>query len=196
MPKALMRYQQTGDLHFVTFSCYQRKPYLGSAKARDVFLEALETMRLRYEFWVSGYVVMPEHIHLLVSEPEKASLSKALQALKLSVAVKRKERPFWQARYYDFNVYTKRKHEEKLSYMHRNPVARGLAAEPDQWKWSSFRHHWNGEIGKVAIESRWTAARRECAVVKAHVSEARHGAPASVVAKCHTAHLPPCETKN
>jgi putative transposase len=189
MPKALVRYQQTRDPHFVTFSCYQRRPYLGSAKTRDIFLKTLETMRQRYGFWLSGYVVMPEHVHLLISEPEKAALSKALQAIKLSVAVQRKERPFWQARYYDFNVYTKRKHEEKLSYMHRNPVVRELVAEPDEWRWSSFRHHWIGEISAVEIESRWTASLRDCVAMKAHVSEARHGAPASVIAKSDVDHV-------
>ena len=164
MPKSLVRYQQTGDLHFVTFSCYRRQPHLGQASARDLFERSLEAMRLRYDFIVSGYVVMPEHVHLLVSEPRKALLAKALQALKLSVAVQRHERPFWQARYYDFNVYTARKHTEKLRYMHRNPVGRGLAAQPEQWAWSSFRHYATGETGTVEIESPWTATRRDRAL--------------------------------
>jgi putative transposase len=108
MPTGLVRYQHTGDIHFVTFSCYRRRPYLGTPSAKDLFERSLETMRLRYDFFVSGYVVMPEHIHLLIGEPQKATLSKALQAVKLSVAVQRTERPFWQARYYDFNVHTER----------------------------------------------------------------------------------------
>ena len=91
-----------------------------------MFVRALESMRVRYEFFVSGYVVMPEHVHLLVSEPPKVLLAKALQALKLAVAVKREERPFWQARYYDFNVFSAAKRMEKLNYMHQNPVTRGL----------------------------------------------------------------------
>jgi putative transposase len=95
---------------------------------------------------------MPEHVHLLVSEPQKTSLSKAIQALKLSVAVQRNERPFWQARYYDFNVFTDRKRVEKLKYMHRNPVVRGLVTEPEQWVWSNFRYYSAGEIGTVSIE--------------------------------------------
>ena len=136
MPKSLVRYQQSGDLHFITFSCYRRQPHLGVASARDLFERSLETMRLRYDFFISGYVVMPEHIPLLVSEPRKAIFAKALQALKLSVAVQRRERPFWQARYYDFNVYTAKKHIEKLRYMHRNAVRRGQTGEkgpPDDY---------------------------------------------------------------
>jgi len=70
-------------------------------------------------------------------------------------------RPFWQARYYDFNVFTARKHVEKLRYMHRNPVKRGLVERPEDWQWSSFRHYAAGVRGTVEIESFWTAALRE-----------------------------------
>jgi putative transposase len=113
---------------------------------------------------VLGYVVMPEHVHLLVSEPEKEQLSIAIQALKQSVARRlalRSAEPFWQARYYDFNLWSNRKRVEKLRYIHRNPVARGLVARPEDWKWSSYRHYLTGVEGRVEIESEWTARRRE-----------------------------------
>ena len=103
---------------------------------------------------------MPEHVHLLLSEPKKAILSKAIQALKLSVSVQSRERPFWQPRYYDFNVHNEEKRVEKLRYMHRNPVVRGMVAKPEDWPWSSFRHYATGVVGTVEIESSWTAARR------------------------------------
>jgi putative transposase len=160
MPRGLTRFQQTGEFHFLTFSCYHRSPYLGSAAARDLFESALETIRRRYMFVVSGYVVMPEHVHLLVSEPRDGILSRAIQAIKLSVAVRRTERPFWQARYYDFNVHSRDKHVEKLRYIHRNPVLRGLAPKPEDWRWSSYRHYLTGTEGVVEIESEWTSARR------------------------------------
>ena len=104
MPRDLVRFQETGELHFVTFSCYERRAYLGTPEARDLFERALERMRVRYDFFVSAYVVMPEHVHFLVSEPRTVRLATALQALKLFVAVQRTERPFWSHRYYDFNV--------------------------------------------------------------------------------------------
>ena len=160
MPTGLRHYQQAGDLHFLTFSCYHRFAYFNTAEARDLFESALERVRERYAFVVKGYVVMPEHVHLLVSEPREGSLAKAIQALKLSVARRRPERPFWQARYYDFNVWAADKETEKLKYLHRNPVARGLVIKPDDWRWSSFRHHANGQTGVVEIESHWTAFRR------------------------------------
>ncbi len=160
MTRGLIRYQQCGDFHFLTFSCFHRRPFLGTAAARNLFEAALERIRRRYLFSVVGYVAMPEHVHLLVSEPRTANLACAIQALKLSVARRRAERPFWQARYYDFNVHAREKVSEKLRYMHRNPVARGLAQSPEQWAWSSYRHYDSGEPGTVEIESIWTAATR------------------------------------
>jgi putative transposase len=161
----LKRYQFTGELHFVTFSCYQRKPYLSSPAARSLFEETLERMRVRYRFFIIGYVVMPEHVHLLVGEPESASLSTAIHGLKLSVSKLLRQHPFWLSRYYDFNVHSGQKHIEKLRYIHRNPVKRGLVQEPMDWQWSSFRHYATGERGVVEIESFWTRELREKASV-------------------------------
>jgi putative transposase len=161
MPSGLHRYQQTGQLHFITFSCYRRLAYLGDAASRELFESALERIRKRYSWAVLGYVVMPEHVHLLVNEPGRARLGQAIQALKLSVSVRQRGRPFWQARYYDFNVWTAEKEAEKLEYMHRNPVARGLVQRPEDWKWSSSRHYATGCEGTVEVESFWTEWRRE-----------------------------------
>ena len=160
MPRGLVRYQQTSNFHFVTFSCFHRLAYLRLPAARDLFEDALERTRRRAQFVVAGYVVMPEHVHLLIGEPLRGTVADAIHALKLSVTLRRTERPFWQARYYDFNVHNEKKRIEKLHYMHRNPVVRGLVAEPEDWPWSSFRHYATGHIGTVAIESQWTAFRR------------------------------------
>jgi putative transposase len=158
MPRGLRRYQYTGDLHFLTFSCYRRKPYLGTPTARTRFESSLEKTRHRYEFNVLGYVVMPEHIHLLVTEPKTEPLSTAMQALKQSVSRHLGNgEPFWQTRYYDFNVRTERKRIEKLRYMHRNPVERGLVASPDQWPWSSFHQYALGLQKTVAVTIPWAA---------------------------------------
>jgi putative transposase len=69
--------------------------------------------------------------------------------------------PFWQERYYDFNVWSERKFVEKLRYIHRNPVTRGLVERPEDWPWSSFRHYATGAVVPVEIESQWTARARE-----------------------------------
>ena len=160
MARGLVRFQQCGCFHFLTFSCYHRLAHLGSAEARTLFEAALERIRVRYLFVVAGYVVMPEHVHMLVSEPREGVLAQAIQALKLSVAKGRPENPFWQERYYDFNVWNPDKVTEKLDYMHRNPVVRRLVAKPEDWAWSSYRHDASGMEGTVEIESFWAAARR------------------------------------
>ncbi|MGA8432856.1 MAG: hypothetical protein WB729_23745 [Candidatus Sulfotelmatobacter sp.] len=138
---------------------------------------------------------MPEHVHLLVSEPQRETLSIVIQALKLGVvrsiqcsgggsvvaAAPRSRKTgetwgtpfshtpfshtpfshtpvsgkpanrFWQARFYDFNVWTEKKRIEKLRYIHLNPVKRGLVASPELWRWSSFRWYLCGEAGPVRI---------------------------------------------
>jgi len=94
---------------------------------------------------------MPEHVHLLVSEPKLKLLSTALAILKRSVSHRRPEKPFWLTRYYDFNVSENDKLLEKLKYIHRNPVLRGLVAKPEDYQWSSFRNYAFHEQGPVTI---------------------------------------------
>lgn len=171
-----VRYQHQGCLHFITFSSYQRMPLLNSPEAKDAIEHELERVRRWYGFCVAGYVLMPEHVHLLVSEPERKGLSVAIQMLKQITS--RKLRPkhlaqFWQVRYYSFPVWTEKKRIEKLRYIHRNPVQRGLVAKPEDWRWSSCLHYATGKEGVVEIESQWTASKRERfgvgpSVVKAH----------------------------
>jgi putative transposase len=203
MTETLRRFYGGHDLHSLTFSCYQRQPLFSEPARRDLFLKTLERVRRRYRLVVVGYVVMPEHVHLLVSEPQRASLSTAMQALKLGLARSlqissaegytsskqqrnnlrddcrtlkvgcpmsrricetwdydglrvsprraKKSNPFWMPRFYDFNVWTEKKRIEKLRYIHRNPVARGLVASPEQWPWTSFRWYSSGEVGPVKI---------------------------------------------
>jgi len=86
VPKDLKRFYGNGDLHLITASCYRRQPLLGSLLRRDLFLKVLADMRQRYGFVVVGYVVMPEHFHLLISEPEHGNPSVVIQSLKLGVA--------------------------------------------------------------------------------------------------------------
>jgi putative transposase len=171
MPTNLRRYYGAGYSHFITTSCYQRRPLLGTPRSRDLFLEVLEQIRQRHQFVVVGYVVMPEHVHLLLTEPELGNLSLMLAALKQTFAHRllrelRAESSaqtnalwstpvavglIWLRRFYDFVVFTEKKRVEKLRYMHRNPVQRGLVLKPEEWLWSSFRHYAYGERGPVLV---------------------------------------------
>jgi putative transposase len=165
MPWGLKRFQQTGDLHFLTISCYRRLPRFDSAQARSCFETALDGARQWYGFTVIAYVVMPEHVHLLISEPKRASLATVLQMLKQTISKRMRrmgcESPLWQSRYFDENVHLARQRVTVMKYIHRNPVKRNLCAKPEDWDWSSFRHYATGVQGVVEIESEWTARRRE-----------------------------------
>jgi putative transposase len=86
MPWGLTRFQKSRQLHFITFRCYRRLPYLESDRAKRLFERALEQARRQYRMYVIGYVVMPEHVHLLVTEPERENLAIVIQAIKQSVA--------------------------------------------------------------------------------------------------------------
>src|SRR5581483_10426992 len=146
-----------------TCSCYHRLPLLAAPERRDLFLTILEEVRQAYRFEVIGYVVMPEHFHLLMSEPEVGDPSTAMKVLKMRFARRvhktdqRSSPLLWQKRFYDFNVCTKSKRIEKLRYIHRNPVTRGLVGQPDQWTWSSFRSYLYGEPGRVHLKVLETA---------------------------------------
>ena len=134
MANRLHRYYGAGYLHFITTGCYQRRPLLGSRKNRDLFLKVLEQVRHRYRFVVVGYVVMPEHVHLLFGEPERGDPPVVMQALKQGFARRLlrqlRLRPgprqgqlwdaslesghIWQRRFYDSVVFSEKKRVAKL----------------------------------------------------------------------------------
>ena len=173
MRNSLRRYYGRGDLHFLTFSCYRRLPLLGTARARTCFVNVLGQVRSAHKFQLLGYVVMPEHVHLLITEPPDGNPSKSLQVLKQRVSRtlrgrKRKSSaqqlslPFrggpytatlWQRRFYDFNVWSEKKLREKLDYMHRNPVQRKLVTHLKDWPWSSWSFYAKGEAGLIRIDN-------------------------------------------
>jgi len=160
-------------MHFITCSCLRRRPLLDDPARRTLFLEILEEVRRKHQFVIAAYVVMPEHFHLLVSEPDECDLSRVMQVLKQRVArrllpdlrrsgLSTDEEHFWQRRFYDFNVWSAAKHAEKVHYIHQNPVRRGLVAEPEQWAWSSFRACAYREPGIVLVNapgSAWLRVR-------------------------------------
>jgi putative transposase len=172
MANKLIRHYGRGHLHFITFTCYRRLPLLRSVRARNVFVQILGEVRERYGFSLVGYVVMPEHIHLLISEPVKGTPSTVIQVLKQRVSrcLRRKRRApagqlnlifpsgddsmprFWQRRFYDFNVWSLKKKVEKLHYMHMNPLKRKLVDHPKDWPWSSFSFYANPKYGLIRVD--------------------------------------------
>ena len=149
----------------------------------------LEQARRKYRFVVHGYVLMPEDFHPLITEPEIGDPSVVMKVVKERFTRQLNQRrepasaqptlwdstpaPVWQKRFYDFNVWSEKKRIEKLRYMHRNPVKRGLVIPPDQWKWSSFRAYWNGERGLVRVNyQEWPLEIQACPVEKFRVRSA------------------------
>ena len=174
MPTGLKRRYGQQHLHFITCSCYRRLPLFASAHARNLFVKILGQVRNRYGFALAGYVVMPNHIHLLIGEPATGTPSTVMQVLKQRTSRRLRRKPrkkissqqltlpfqqpndllpqFWQPRFYDFNVWSQSKFVEKLHYMHMNPIKRKLVTHPRDWPWSSFSFYAKKETGLVRID--------------------------------------------
>ena len=173
MARKLIRHYGHGHLHFITFTCYRRLPLLRSVRARNAFVQILGETRDRYGFSLVGYVVMPAHIHLLISEPAKGTPSTVIQVLKQRVSrrMRRRKRSiaeqtslafagghdalrrFWQRRFYDFNVWSLKKKVEKLHYMHMNPLKRKWVEHPRDWPWSSFAFYSDLKSGLIRVDT-------------------------------------------
>jgi len=158
MTQGLQRIYGRNDLHFITCSCFRRQKLLDTPSRKNLFLEELERLRESKGFRVEGYVLMPEHFHLLISEPSKGNPSTVMQLLKQRTAAKfNRERKvpvgttFWQARFYDFNVYTHEREWKRYSTFTTTGDA-SLVDDPLDWAWSSCRFYRNNEPGPVVIE--------------------------------------------
>jgi putative transposase len=156
-----------GHTHFLTFSTYQRRRLLDSAETRDIVLEVLQKCLITHRAGCTGFVVMPNHVHALICGDEDFKITPFVQAWKKTSSYRiRKffERslvkyeqlcptncPIWQARFYDYNVDSQEKVNEKLGYMHENPIRAGLCETSLDWNWSSCRFYELGELVGVTI---------------------------------------------
>jgi len=155
--KTCRRYDVAGHAHYLTFSCFQRRPLLADDQARRCLLAALESARLKHPFDLWAYVIMSEHVHAVILPHPGSRISEILQAIKQPVAqtAARRERQrhrahptggaehsrrFWlPGGGYDRNVWSDVEAHEKIGYVHANPVRRGLVAFAEDWPWSSAR---------------------------------------------------------
>lgn len=155
--------------HFITFSCYHRRRWLDHDQAKRILLGVLNEELAAFEARCVGFVVMPDHVHALIWFSKTGRLSSFMQQWKgrSSKLIKRfageslpefvsrlpKADPVWQVRFYSFEVYSTEKLEEKLNYMHLNPVRAGLVESTAEWKWSSAR--WYLEKRSVGVPIHW-----------------------------------------
>ncbi len=163
MPYGLKRFHQAESLHFITFSCYHRLPYLADPTSKTLTEQILERTRARHQARIYAYVLMPEHLHLLINEPPAILLDQFLKSFKQETSrrLKGTRKQFWQTRYYDKNIRGPEALSEVIQYIHQNPVARGLVSNPEAYPWSSYRHYATNHPGPIEIESQSTATRRE-----------------------------------
>jgi putative transposase len=171
--KQLRRIEAPGQARFLTFSCYHRLPLLDNEKIKSLFAHALAALREEGRFDLYGWVVMPEHVHLLVFPHLPAHpISSTLRQLKRSIAQAvlnrwsqldapilsritdaHQTRRFWQTGGgYDRNIISQEELLEKLNYIHENPVKRGLAASAADYLWSSARWYAGDRTGPIPID--------------------------------------------
>ena len=137
-----------GTARFVTFSCYRRLPLLDDDGIKQALIHTLDIYRRRNKFHLFGYVIMPEHVHLVLLPSRGVALGPLLGTMKSHVAKrvmrghsKGQRHVLWQARCYDHNCRTVETTLEKINYCHMNPVKRGLVSDPAAWIWSSYRNY-------------------------------------------------------
>lgn len=160
-------------IRFITFSCERRLPLLGHPGIRDVFVAAMAEAKLRFRFDLFAWVVMPEHVHILIRPRDGIPASRLLNFVKKSVAqrvitrwkrlkapvltaiVRDDESPrFWQkGGGFDRNVREAAEFAKEVRYIHRNPVERGLVANPEDWQWSSVRWWMGMRDGELECDS-------------------------------------------
>ncbi len=141
---------------------------LDCSPLRDTLLDLLAVKLCDYDGICSGYVVMPDHVHLIVWFGLSSQLSRFLKSWKQTSSLRLKAMlrgvaprfagkipprdPFWQPGYYPFNLYSQKKAEQKLDYMHKNPVTAGFVRSAIDWQWSSARHYLLGDPSVVPLE--------------------------------------------
>jgi putative transposase len=138
---------------------------LHAPEARNFAVQILGEARERFRFALVGYVIMPEHVHMLIGESPRVLPAIVVQVFKQRVSLRMREkrreqlmrspaqlpeeagelRRFWQRRYYDLNIHTQAKMREKLEYMHANPLAEKLVDHPRDWPWSSWSYYGTGD---------------------------------------------------
>ncbi|MBU8932489.1 MAG: transposase [candidate division Zixibacteria bacterium] len=137
-----------GTARFVTFSCYRHLPCLSTPRIRDIAVEELRRVAQKYDIRILGFVIMPDHVHLVLWPPDGTQLGRVIGEMK-SLSARRvfseqtsiqsgKKRVLWQRRCYDHNCRTPEVVKEKIKYCHGNPMRAGLVSSLADWRWSSY----------------------------------------------------------
>ena len=120
--KTCKAFDEPGQAHALTFSCFGRQRFLSRERSCRWTIDAIRQAGAKYGFQLWAYVLMPEHVHLMLGEPKRSKLEDIFRALKTQTSKRLKgdRLQFWQRRYYDFNAHSEEKRVEKIRYIHRN----------------------------------------------------------------------------
>ena len=166
-----------GHAHFTTINIYKRIPILQNSKFCDLIIENLEYYRKKFQYRLLGYVILPDHLHMIVIPNSRTKYSDIIRDFKKGVAfavIKRlsnarnqnlldkfslnqvrrdgQRHSIWQRKYFDFNIFSEKKFLEKLEYMHNNPVNLKLVENPGDWRYSSWRNYYLGESSIISVD--------------------------------------------
>jgi putative transposase len=154
-------FDEPGHAHFLTFSCYRRLPLLSKERTRTWFVRNLQLARVHFDFELWAWVIMPEHVHLLIrprqptyrmadilsgiKQPVGLAAINYLKKNALAFLPRLKERRRDRVRYHfwqpgpgiDRNLWETKAIHDIIEYIHWNPVHRGLVSRPEEWRWSS-----------------------------------------------------------
>ena len=150
----LRRIETRDRIFFVTTNLARGTPELAIAE-RDLLLRQIVRQRAAGGFLLFGYVVMPDHLHLLIA-PTAADLIGVMREFKSCTGqgirnVRQDGKAIWQSRYFDFILRRVGDFWEKLEYIHENPVKAGLVRDAEDWPWSSARHYARG-AGVIPVD--------------------------------------------
>lgn len=161
MPR-LRHYDDLGTARFVTFSSYRRCAYLLEPGTPELIIFHVKGVGKKHGIKYWGYVIMPEHVHLVLLPPDGTKLGLVIREIKSRMARDYfstrpagidDRRIFWQKRCYDHNCRSAATVREKINYCHLNPVKRGLVSEPGEYRWSSYNwYQGEGDVPFVMDE--------------------------------------------
>ncbi len=165
----LRHFDDDGRTRFITFGTHKKVPLITNNENRKIIIDAISFMREKYGFRLIGYVLMPEHIHLVIIPAEGNKVGRIIGEIKRESAVRIldkmiktksplldklkvtrngvRKHAFWQRRCYDHNCRTPETVWKAIEYCHNNPIKRGLVNDASSWKWSSYGfYHGNNEV--------------------------------------------------
>jgi len=154
----LKHYDDLGTARFITFGCYRQEAYLADRRAKELFIAELNNARSKHQFKILGYVIMPNHVHLVLFPPEGMKMGLVIGEIKSKMAREYFSREacasdgirvFWNKRCYDHNCRTPAAVGDKINYCHNNPVRQGLVTAPGDYKWSSY--NWYSGLRDVPL---------------------------------------------